>query len=195
MFMFDRRWMALSLALIVAAFGPGTALAQDASDQDAAEISAYTLSVAGLEKYRQATTNLAQLGEALSQNCDQDQDDQSLDAMVAEIRGIPGAAKAIESAGMPVREYVVLTWAMVQAGFAAWGLDQPGGELPPGVSMANVEFFRTHEAEFQKASSQVPSADCDEEGDWDEEEFDVEEGWEEEGREVEGAEEGTDYEE
>lgn len=180
MFMFDRCRMALSLALIVASFGHGTALAQGASDQDAAEISAYALSVAGLEKYRQATTNLAQLGEALSQNCDEDQGDPSLDVMVAEVRGIPGAAEAIESAGIPVREYVVLTWAMIQAGFAAWGLDQPGGELPPGVSMANVEFFRAHEAEFQKAASQVPSEDCDEEGDWDAEEGWEEEGWEEE---------------
>lgn len=190
MFMFDRYWMALSLALIVASFGHGTALAQGAAEQDAAEISAYALSVAGLEKYRQASTNLAQLGEALSQNCDKDQVDQSLDAMVAKIRGIPGAAEAIESAGMPVREYVVLTWAMVSAGFAAWGLDQPGGELPPGVSMANVEFFRAHEAEFQEAASQVPSEDCDEESDWDEEEAYEGEGWEEEGWE-----EGADYEE
>lgn len=179
MFMFDRCRMVLSLALVVASFGHGTALAQGAADQDAAEISAYALSVAGLEKHRQATTNLAQLGEALSQNCDEDQDDQSLDAMVAEIRGIPGAAEAIESAGMPVREYVVLTWAMLQAGFAAWGLDQPGGELPPGVSMANVEFFRAHEAEFQKAASQLPSADCDEEEGWEDEAYE-EEGWEEE---------------
>lgn len=161
MFMSHRYWIGLSLALIVASFGHSTALAQGASDQDAAEINAYALSVAGLEKYRQATANLAQLGEALSQRCDEDQDDQSLDAMGAEIRGIPGATEAIESAGMPVREYVVLTWAMVQAGFAAWGLDQPGGELPPGVSMANVEFFRAHEAEFQEAASLVEPYECD----------------------------------
>lgn len=165
MYKFDRCWMVLFLALIGAAFGPGTALAQDASDQETVEIRAYALSVAGLEKYRQATTNLAQPGEALSQNCDKDQDDQSLDAMVAEIRGIPGAAEAIESAGLPVREYVVLTWAMVQAGFAAWSLDQPGGELPPGVSMANVEFYRAHEAEFQEAASLVEPYKCDDNGD------------------------------
>ena len=161
MFMSHRSWIGFSFALVVASFGPGTALAQGASDQDAAEISAYALSVAGLEKYRQATTNLAQLGEALSQNCDEDQDDQSLDAMAAEIRGIPGATEAIESAGMPVREYVVLTWAMVSAGFAAWALDQPGGELPPDVSMANVEFFRAHETEFQEAASLVEPYECD----------------------------------
>ena len=156
-----RYWIGLSLALVVGSFGPAPALAQVTSDQDAAEISAYALSVAALEKYRQATVNLAQLGEALSKNCDEDQDGGSLDAMVAEIRGVPGAAEAIESAGMPVREYVVLTWAMVQAGFAAWGLDQPGGELPPDVSMADVEFFRAHEAEFREAASLVEPYECD----------------------------------
>lgn len=177
--MSDRHWIGLSLTLVVTLFGPGPALAQGTSDQDAAEINAYAFSVAGLEKYRQATTRLAQLGEALSQNCDGDQDDPSLDAMVAEIRGVPGAAEAIESAGMPVREYVVFTWALVSVGFAAWAVDQAGGELPPGVSMANVEFFRAHQAEFQEAASLVQPNECDDSGDnYDEEvpdEYDDEE--------------------
>lgn len=169
MFISHRCWIGFCFALAVASFAPGPALAQGAADQDAAEISAYALSVAGLEKYRQAMTNLAQLGEALSKNCDededQDQDDQSLDGMVAAIHGIPGAAEAIESAGMPVREYIVLTWAMGMAGFAASALDQPGGELPPGVSMANVEFFRAHGAEFQEAARLVEPYQCDDSAD------------------------------
>jgi hypothetical protein len=83
------------------------------------------------------------------------------------------------SAGMPVREYVVFTWTMVGAAFAAWALDQPGGELPPDVSRANAEFARAHGAEFQEAASLVEPYDCDggasddgdegyEEGDYDE---------------------------
>jgi hypothetical protein len=180
MFMSHRYWIGLFLALGLAAFGPGSALAQDTSDKDAAEISAYELSVAGLEKYRQANQNLAQLGEALSQNCDEEQDAQSLDAMAAQIRGVPGAAEAIESAGLPLREYVVLTWAMTQAGFAAWALDQPGGELPPGVSLANVEFFRAHGAEFQEAASLVKPYECDDnEDDGYEDEADEENDYEE----------------
>jgi hypothetical protein len=161
MFLSHRFWIGLCLALGLASFDPGPALAQDVADQDAAEISAYALAVAGLAKYRQANTNLAQLGGALSANCDEDEGDQSIDAMVAEIRGIPGAAEAIESAGMPVREYVVFTWAMVGAGFAAWTLDQPGGELPPDVSLANAEFARAHGSEFQEAASLVEPYDCD----------------------------------
>jgi hypothetical protein len=153
--------LSLVLVLTVASACPATVLAQVASDRDTAEISAYELSVAGLAKYRQANTNLAQLGEALSENCDEDEDDQSIDGMVAQMRGVPGAAEAIESAGLPLREYVVFTWAMVGAGIGAWALDQPGGQLPPGVSKANAEFARDHGAEFQEAASLVEPYDCD----------------------------------
>lgn len=140
---------------------PAVGSAQADSDADNREVTSYRLTQPALAKYAAATRALATVLAENPPDCDEDQNDQSLDAMVAEIRGIPAATEAIESAGMPVREYVVLTWAMVQAGFAAWGLDQPGGELPPGVSMANVEFFRAHEAEFQEAASLVEPYECD----------------------------------
>ncbi len=33
---------------------------------------------------------------------------------------------------------------------AAWALTQPGGTLPPGVSKANVDFYRSHEQALKK---------------------------------------------
>ena len=144
---------------------PPVASAQADPDADNREITSYRLTEPALAKYAAATRALAKALAESPPDCDEDQDDQSLAGMATEIRGIPGATEAIESAGMPVREYVVLTWAMVQAGFAAWALDQPGGELPPDVSMANVEFFRAHEAEFQEAASLVEPYKCDDNGD------------------------------
>lgn len=154
-------WRGLSLAALLLLFAPLTVWSVGDADQDAAEVGRYELNATGLAKYRQANANLAESAEGLRGNCDNELQDDSLDGMVAQMQEVPGAAAAIESAGMPVREYVVFTMSMIQTGFAAWALDQPGGELPPDVSMANVEFFRAHEAEFQEAASLVEPYECD----------------------------------
>lgn len=178
-------WRGLRLAALLLLFTPLTVWSVGDADQDAAEVGRYELNATGLAKYRQANANLAESAEGLRGNCDNELQNDSLDGMVAQIQGVPGAAAAIQSAGMPVRDYVVFTMAMIQTGFAAWAMDQPGGELPPGVSMANVEFFRTHEAEFQEAASLVEPYECDDSGD---------DGYEDEAYE-EGANEESAYEE
>lgn len=170
MIRFDRVWMIASLACSCALFAPCTSVVAGDSEEDAREVSEYVLTEAGLARFSQAAENLGQLDEGLAGNCDDDSDaDQSLDDMVAEIRAVPLAADAIESAGMPVREYVIFAFAIMQSGFAAWAMDQPGTQLPPGMSQANVDFFRAHEAELQAATSQVQADDCDEEEGWEEE--------------------------
>lgn len=148
----------------LALYLPLGALAQDAADADAREVSAYVLTEAGLAKFRQAQQNLARLGDGLSPNCEDDgEEGQSLDGMVAGIRAVPGAANAIEAAGLPIREYAVFVFSLVQTGLASWALDQPGGALPPEVSMANVEFYRNHEAELLEATAMTSSDRCGEE--------------------------------
>ena len=44
---------------------------------------------------------------------------------------------------------------------AALALEQPGGKVPPGVKMANVNFYRSHEAELTKLGELSTQADCD----------------------------------
>jgi hypothetical protein len=174
--MSHRFGMGVALACCYALFTPHTVLAQDDPEADAREVNEYVLTEDGLAKFRQAAANLGQLGESLSGTCDDDSEaDPSLDGMVAQIRKSPGASEAIESAGMPVREYVVFMFSMLQSGLAAWALDQPGGELPPEVSLANVEFYRAHEAELQEAASLMPSDNCDEGGEDSYDEDDYEE--------------------
>jgi len=149
-------------------------MAQGDTDADAREVSQYALTGAGLAKFRQAAENLAPLHDRLAAHCDEDEDASSLDAMVSRIGTIPGASNAIESAGMPVREFVVFFFSAVQTGFAVWALDQPGGSLAPGVSMANVDFYRAHEDELQQAASVLKSNGCDdaEDDDYDDEDGD-----------------------
>jgi hypothetical protein len=146
--------VALTLALPVASF------AQGPPDRDTKEINSYVLTEKALAKYTVATHALGATAKRLSGNRDDDDEGaQSLDATVARIDAIPEAKAAIQSAGMTTREYVVFSFSLFQSGMAAWGLSQPGGKLPPGVSMANVEFYRAHEAEIKKLGKPMGTED------------------------------------
>jgi hypothetical protein len=119
-----------------------------AADADSQEVAAYALTEAGLAKYTKATQNLAALPGGAASKCADDDDSEdrtnSISDMVARINSVPGAASAIQSAGMSAHEYVVFTMSLLQNGLAAWALQQPGGKLPPGVSKANVDFVSSH---------------------------------------------------
>ncbi len=78
-------------------------------------------------------------------------------------------AGGVQSAGMTTREFVVFTWSLFQTGLADWALEQPGGTLPPGVSKANVDFYRAHEQAFKELGTEQDSDDCDDRDEADEE--------------------------
>jgi len=154
--------VAVASAILLAPF---VSVAQDFPDRDAREISTYALTEAAVAKYTRATNNLGALSKSATAQCDDDTGSGSLDASVARINSVPGAQAAIQSAGMTTREYVVFTWSLFQSGMAAWALSQPGGTLPPGVSKANVDFYRAHEQALQQLGSQQgfdPCSDRDE---------------------------------
>ncbi len=141
-------WIALALAL------PGLAAAQDADTQ---EINRYVLTEAGLAKYTLATQKLGAIANQLA-SCEDDGETQSLSAAVAGIEENAAAKAAIQSSGLTTREYLVFGMAAFQSGMAAWALSQ-GGKLPPGVTMANVNFYRDHEAEIQDMN-ELTEPDC-----------------------------------
>ena len=66
-----------------------------------------------------------------------------------------------KGAGITSCEYLLFSWSLFQNGMAAWALEQPGGKLPPGVKMANVNFYGAHEAELTKLSDLTKQAECD----------------------------------
>lgn len=135
---------------------PGAAASQDA---DTKEVLAYVLTDAGLAKYTAATRKLAALQGADSTSCDEEEsDDSSINAQAARLNASPGARAAIQSAGLSTREYVVLSWSILQNGLAAWAV-RSGGTLPAGASKANVDFYRQHEAQIQELQG-LQSAGC-----------------------------------
>jgi hypothetical protein len=149
----------LGAALLVA--GPQGTCAQDA---DTAEIQRYTLTEAGLAKYSQATKKLAALPRDPAACSDEGDGSgsQSIDQMAAKLGAVPGAKAAVQAAGMSLREYVVFSMSLFQNGLTAWALDQPGGKLPQGVSKANVDFVRKHDAQLKQLQGLNPDG-CDDE--------------------------------
>lgn len=153
-------------AIVAVLLAPALALSQPAADRDSREINAYVLTEAALAKYTQAMKKLNAGPKAAGAACADSEDDNSIDAQAARLDAVPAARAALKSAGISTREYVVFGWSVFQAGMASWALAQPGGKLPPGVSMANVNFYRAHEAAIQALGVGSRSADCeDDDGD------------------------------
>ena len=152
----------IALAVIVA-FGiaPVSLGAQSLGDRDSKEITDYVLTDAALAKYAQAVRKLQPLKEQLQQDCDREDDPKSLNDLAARMDELPGVKAALKSAGLTSREYLLFSLSVFQNGLASWALQQPGGKLPPGVKMANVNFIRAHEAELKKLGEINQQADCD----------------------------------
>lgn len=148
----------LLAACATALLAPALAVAQD---RDTQEVHGYVLTEAGFGRYMQATKKLAAMEDEIPDDCDDDSNSRSLDDMVAKLNSVPGVTAAIESAGMTTREYVVFSWSLGLNGLAAWALSQPGGKLPPGMSKANVDFYKKHEAELQQLQGIVGDGDCE----------------------------------
>ena len=154
---------ALMIGLLVCVLAPGAATAQKSSAAETREIESYVLTEAGLSKYTLATKNLRAHAKELPKDCDSDANGESLAKMVARIDAVPAARAAITSAGLTTREYYVFTLSLLHNGLASWALTQPGGKLPAGTSMANVNFVRAHEAALAKLhkATDSDSDDCD----------------------------------
>ena len=149
-----------TLALAVLAFAP-TARAKILPDADAREVRAYTLTDASFAKYVDATHRLH---DVKFENCVDDDDDEAQDsiaAYAARLDSVPGAKAAVQAAGMTSREYVVVSFSLLQNGMASYLLQTPGGKLPDGVDMANVDFIRKHSSELHQLANETEDESCE----------------------------------
>jgi hypothetical protein len=151
---------ALPAVTLLALMLPAPSQAQ--VDHDTQEINSYVLTDAGLARYANAAEAHKRLAYEMPSDCDEsdDSDAKTIDQMVATMNAVPGAKAAIQAAGMTTREYFVFTMSIFQTGMASWALTQPGGKLPPGISMANVNFYRKNEAAISRLGGPAESDDC-----------------------------------
>lgn len=161
MFNTFKAMLAITGTLALALLAPSVAGAQNFSDRDSNEIAGYVLTDGALTKYAQAVRKLQPLKEQLQQDCDREDSPESLNDMAARMDKVSGVKAALKGAGMTSREYLVFSLSVFENGMAAWALEQPGGKLPPGMKMANVNFYRAHKAELENLSELTKQADCD----------------------------------
>lgn len=161
MFNTFKAMLAVTVVFALALLVPMAAGAQGLADRDAKEVADYVLTDAALTKYAQAVRKLQPLKEQLQQDCDREDASESLNGMAARLDKVSGVKSALKGAGMTSREYLVFSLSVFENGMAAWALEQPGGKLPPGVKMANVNFYRAHKADLEKLGELTKQADCD----------------------------------
>jgi len=161
MFNTFKAMLAITGTFALALLAPSVPGAQNFSDRDSNEIAGYVLTDAALAKYTKAVHKLQPLKEQLQQDCDREDAPESLNDMAARMDKVSGVKSALKGAGMTSREYLVFSLSVFENGMAAWALEQPGGKLPPGVKMANVNFYRAHKAELEKLGELTKQADCD----------------------------------
>jgi hypothetical protein len=153
--------ISLLAALAAIALCAPTARAADLADPDTQAVRAYALTDAAFTKYVQATRALA--GVRLA-DCDDDEEDDvtSLAEAAAKIDAVPAAKAALQGAGLTSREYVLIAFALVDANFASYALQTPGGKLPAGVAMANVDFVRRHTDALRELGNETDDNSCEE---------------------------------
>lgn len=152
------RAVALSLLMaLLAVFAPDVHSAPN--DADLRELSRYELTMSDFRKYAAATASLAKHVKTQDEYADEElvddvADAESLDDMAARIGRTPETRKAIESSGLTVRQYMVISMALLQATFAQYAVDQGADPAKvakdAGVNPANLEFVKEHRAEIEK---------------------------------------------
>ncbi len=153
------RHLVLALMFLAALCAQPTHAAAS-GDADLRELARYELTMADVRKFAAANAALAKHPKA-EQNDDEDEDedessndDESLDEMAARIGRIPEARKAIEAAGLTVRQYAVITMALFQSAFAQYAVEQGADPAKvardAGVNPANLRFVKEHKAELEK---------------------------------------------
>jgi hypothetical protein len=132
-------------------------LAQALPQADQREVRAYAFTEAALAQYVDATRRLS----AIPLDCDAEEPAvRSLTEAAEKIDSVPGARAAVKAAGLTSRQYVVFAFALIENAFAAYELEQPGGRLPAGISMSNIEFLREHSAVIERLANDTDVAAC-----------------------------------
>lgn len=130
------------------------------ADADERELREYRLTMEDVRRYAAVSTKLAALRGATGKGDDASEKHESADAnatfddMAMAVEREPGAREAIESAGLGVRQYVMIAWALGQARFADEAVRQgadPGALAAEAhINPENLQFVRQHRAEIDR---------------------------------------------
>ncbi len=135
----------------------------ESQDADRRELARYQLSMANVRKWMAANERMRKIAQGHPE-LDQDDDTastgklESFDEMEArferQVGRVPGGRRAFEHAGLSVREYLLIFYALANAWGAQLAIQQ--GATPDsaargyGIHPANLRFVKQHEAELEK---------------------------------------------
>ena len=122
-------------------------------DADLKEINSYRLTMDDVRKFAAIKAKGDKLNLKSKEDSDDgdSKDDESLDGMARKIDRNPQLKALIESEGMDTRQFAVVMWTFIQAGFIQMAVDQ-GANLDSlakaeNVNVENLKFLKAHEKE------------------------------------------------
>lgn len=132
---------------------------------DDAALARFRLTTTNVARATEATRNLARLSDADPQLAKRLSDDEglndakSIQQMADRLAAVPQVRRAIESAGISTRDYVLVLFTYTQVAVASVYAQQGRmDKLPANISKDNVAFAAAHRAEmtrFQQAMQQM----------------------------------------
>ncbi|HEX7114151.1 MAG TPA: hypothetical protein VF193_03380 [Steroidobacter sp.] len=133
---------------------------RSSADPNLQEIADYRLNIEVVRKWAKAAKGLKRLERDYPELGDADfSDSASLDDMAAFFDDIPEASDAIRKAGLDTREYVVVSFAIMQAAMAQWLMEQgtPREKIAAemGIHPANLAFVEKHKAELEAINKEI----------------------------------------
>jgi D-alanyl-D-alanine carboxypeptidase len=172
-----RAGSALTIAIVLIGFSLGAVVRAEAqggwSAADAAALKGHALTMDKVRRTGEAMVEFDRLEKARGDAADDEDTEQSIDAMVARINAEPEARAILKKHGLTTREYLLTLLASTHAAAAA--MVEESGQQATGipVSRGQIEFYKANKAELDKlaAERKAAAASDDEEAD----EGDVEE--------------------
>lgn len=132
------------------------------SDAELAEITSYRLRMDEVERWYQAQRNVYEAmrkNPALTKQLENEADDPSLDELEARFEAVPEVRRAIESAGLEVRDFTVIIFTLAQAGVANAAVEAGASRdsvlARTGVDPANLDFVREHKVVLERMQAEV----------------------------------------
>jgi len=126
---------------------------------DQQETADYVLTMEDVRKWTAANRNIQKIKVDEAQS--EVPDDGSIDAMEAKFNAHPQLRAEIEKAGLDVRDFVVITWTLMQASFAQYAVDQGANPDSVAASMkvnpTNLKFLQEHRQELEQLQRGFPN--------------------------------------
>lgn len=134
------------------------AAAKSSGDPSANDVSNYTLDMDKMTKYLNVMKDLAIASEkdsTVESTLSMD-GNATLAQSIEKLDESPVARRALKSAGMSSRDYVMTGLAYLQAGMAAGLMKSvPNYKIPAGQNMKNIDFVNAHGAEIEAKMKQM----------------------------------------